>query len=215
VLTAAAAGGSRNEAGSQPFVANGDEHGTIVMTPSQYQQLQQQLREQQQLQGASRITSAISNVTAELHLQRISKYTSAGVPLSTSARGSVKGISPRPSGTDEGLEAQQQQPQQQQQRSGVSEIQPGSVGSGPSPGADSRPVSDPRSPQQQQQLQLQLRSSSRQNLLRSQSQVSQAQSVGRGGSGDSGGLLTSSKQLQLMEVIGAGSFGVVYRASWR
>jgi hypothetical protein len=180
------------------------------MTPSQYQQLQQQLREQQQLQGASRITSAISNVTAELHLQRISKYsTHVGGPPSTS--GSLKGISPRPSGTDETSEAQQQQ---KQQRAGLSEIQPAGEGSAPSTATDSRHLSSVRSTQQQQQQQ-QLRSSSRQNLLRSQSQVSQAQSAGRGGSGGSGGLLTGSNQLQLMEVIGAGSFGVVYRASWR
>jgi hypothetical protein len=201
-------------AGSQgPYVANDDAHGTFVMSPAQHQQLRQQLQQQvsSQLQrtqqGASRISSAISTVTADLQLQRINRYAN-----STVSGTSVPSHSPRASVPDEVYVSVQDSlsrvSAQRQRRSSFLQQRQSEI----------QPVSEQDSGSNYQQNAVSARclhsGQLRQDLLRSQLQASARRgALGSGGSGS--GVMTGTGQLHLMEVIGAGSFGVVYRASWR
>lgn len=203
-------------AGSQgAYVANDDAHGTFLMYPAQHQQLRQQLQQQaaaqlqsqQRQQGASRISSAISSVTADLQLQRINRYAN-----STVSNASGPSHSPRASVPDEVYVSVQDSlsrvSAQRQRRSSFLQQRQSEI----------EPVSEQESDTNNQQIAMSAHRSPsgqlRQDLPRSQSQASTRRgALGSGGSGS--GLMAGTGQLHLMEVIGAGSFGVVYRASWR
>jgi hypothetical protein len=196
-------------------VANDDAHKTFIMSPAQHQQLRQQLQQQvpSQLQrtqqGASRISSGISTVTADLQLQRINRYAN-----STVSGASVPSQSPRASVPDEVFVSVEDSlsrvsAHRHRRSSWLQQFQ-----------TEIQPVSEQESGINNQQLAVSARrlpsGQLRQDLLRSQSHASgRHAALGSGGGGSGSGVMTCTSQLQLMEVIGAGSFGVVYRASWR
>lgn len=190
------------------------------MSPAQHQQLRQQLQQQaaaqlqsqQRQQGASRISSAISTVTADLQLQRINRYAN-----STVSNASGPSHSPRASVPDEVYVSVQDSlsrvSAQRQRRSSFLQQRQSEI----------EPVPEQESGTNNQQIAMSAHRSPsgqlRQDLPRSQSQASTRRgALGSGGSGSGvmgSKVMTGTGQLRLMEVIGAGSFGVVYRASWR
>jgi hypothetical protein len=144
-------------------------------------------------------------VTADLQLQRINRYAN-----STVSNASGPSHSPRASAPDEVYVSVQDSlsrvSAQRQRRSSFLQQRQSEI----------EPVSEQESGTNNQQIAMSARRSPsgqlRQDLLRSQSQASTRRgALGSGGSG----VMTGTGQLHLMEVIGAGSFGVVYRASWR
>ena len=214
------------------------EDPTMLLTPEQHQRLQQQMR--QQMQGASRISSAISSVSADIHFQRITR--SSGIGSSLAASSTTGNRSPRTSmqeddvgcpadaqGLTTGIDQQQHQQQlrmvprrrnsryqPREQREGIPEIEPAAaagqpLGTGTGTGSSRQQAAASTagllSPQRQQLQHLEQQRSSQLSDSR--------RAYGSGGSGGAGGFFGGVNQLQLLEVIGAGSFGVVYRASWR